>query len=42
MDKTLNEKNFLNTTCWVEYFQPLSNDMTKGKNSSCYRFGLDS
>ena len=30
-DKTLNEFNYLNNTCWNEQYQPLTIDMTKDK-----------
>ena len=42
MDMTLNEFNFLTSTCWNEKFQPLFFDMFKDRYQGRYRLGLNS
>ena len=42
MEMTLNEFNFLTSTCWNEIFQPVSIDLTKDKYQEKYRLGLKS
>ena len=42
MDMTLNQFKLLTSTCWNEKYQPLTIDMTKGKNTCRYRLGLNS
>ena len=41
MDMTPNELKLLTPTCWNEKYQPLTIDMTKDKNTGCYRLGLN-
>ena len=42
MDMTLDECKYLTSTCWNEKYQPLTNEMTKDKNTCQYRLGLNS
>ena len=42
MDMTLNEFNYLTSTCWSEQYQPLTIDMTEDKYTGRYRLGLKS
>ena len=42
MDMTLNEFKYLTFTCSNEYYQPLTIDMTKDKDTGRYRLGLNS
>ena len=42
MDMTLNEIQYLTSTCWNEKYQPLTFDMTKDKDQGRYRLGLNS
>ena len=42
MDMTLNEFNFLTSTCWNKDYQPLTIDMSKDKYTGKYRLGLNS
>ena len=42
MDMTLNEFKLLTSTCWNKKNQPLTIDMTKGKNTRRYRLRLNS
>ena len=42
MDMTLDEFEYLTTTCWNENYQPLAIDMTKDKYTGRYRLGLNS
>ena len=42
MDMTLNEFEFLTSTCWNVKYQPLTIDMTKDKYTGRYRLGLNS
>ena len=42
MDMTLNEFNYLTSTCWDKKYQPLSIDMTKDKYTGRYRLGVNS
>ena len=41
MDKTLDEFKLLTSTCLNEKYQPLTIDMTKGKDRGRYRLGLN-
>ena len=42
MDMTLNELEYLTSTCWNKNYQPLTIDMTKDKFTGRYRFGIKS
>ena len=42
MDMTLDEFNYLTSTCWNKNCQPLTIDMTKNKYTGRYRLGLNS
>ena len=42
MDMTLNEFNFLTSTCWNGKNPPLTIDMTKDKHTGQYRLGSNS
>ena len=42
MDMTLDEFEYLTSTCWNEKYQPLTIDMTKDKYTGRYRLGLNS
>ena len=42
MDMTLNEFQYLTSTCWNEKYQPLTSDMTKGRYQGRYRLGIKS
>ena len=42
MDMTLNEFEYLTSTCWNQNYQPLTIDMTKDKYTGRYRLGLNS
>ena len=42
LDMTLNEFNYLTSTCWDKQYQPLTIDMTKNKFVGRYRLGLKS
>ena len=42
LDITLNEFNFLISTCWNEKYQPLTIDMTEDKYTGRYRLRLNS
>ena len=42
MDMTLNEYEYLTSTCLNEKYQPLTIDMTKNAHDGCYRLGLRS
>ena len=42
MDMTLNEFNYLTSTCWNKSYQPLTIDTTKDKYTGRYRLGLNS
>ena len=42
IDMTLDEFKYLTSTCWNQNYQPLTNDMTKDKDTGRYRVGLNS
>ena len=42
MDMTPNEIKLLTSICWKEKYQPLTNDLTKDKDTGNYRLGLNS
>ena len=42
MDKNLNEFKYLTSFCWNRKYQPLTIDVTKGKNTGGYRLSLNS
>ena len=41
MGMTLNEFEYLTSTCRTEKYQPLTNDMTKNKYTGRYRLGFN-
>ena len=42
MDMTLDEFNYITSTCWNQNYHPLTIDMTKDKYQGRYRLGLNS
>ena len=42
IDMTLDEFNYLTSTCWKEKYQPLTFDLTKDRYQGRYRLGLNS
>ena len=42
MDMTLNEFEYLTSTCWNKKYQALNIDLTKDKHTGRYRLGLNS
>ena len=40
MDMTLDEFEYLTSTCWNKIYQPFTTDMTKDKYTGRYRLGL--
>ena len=42
MDMTLDEVEYLTSTCWNEKYQPPTIDMTRNKYFGRYRLGLKS
>ena len=41
MDRIPNDFDLLNSTCWKERYQTLTNDVTKDENTGRYRLGLN-
>ena len=41
MEMSLDEFNYLTSTCWIEKYQAITIDKTKDKNTGRYRLGLN-